>query len=159
MELSRLAPRAGSRKKKKRVGLGEGSGHGKTSSRGGKGQTARKSGHVRGSFEGGQMPLYRRLPKYGFRSASKAAGLNAYTPVNLSVLERFSDGATVDAASLREMGVRRHGRNKAGFKVLATGALSKKLHVKVQAFSKAAKAKIEELGGTIEIVKQQRVLS
>ena len=98
MELSKLSPGKGARKMRKRVGRGESSGHGKTSCHGGKGQTARSGGKIRPGFEGGQMPLYRRVPKIGFRSRKKVLGVNCYNLVNLSVLDLFEDGAVVDAA-------------------------------------------------------------
>ena len=150
MELSKLSPGKGARKARTRVGRGEGSGRGKTSGRGGKGQTARTGGKVRLGFEGGQMPLYRRVPKLGFRSRQKTLGLNCYSVVNLDVLNCFEDGAVVDAAALRARGVGIKNKHKAGIKILARGDLSKRLTVKVQAVSKAAKAKIEAAGGTVE---------
>lgn len=148
MKLSNLKPKAGSRKKRIRLGRGEGSGSGKTSGKGGKGQTARAGGHVRPGFEGGQMPLYRRLPKLGFVSRKSVLGLNRFTVINLSDLELLDAGSTVEASMFRHRGSRR-----AGLKVLGTGTLTKKLTLKVQAISASAKAKVESLGGTVEIVK------
>ena len=104
LSLSTLAPAIGARKTSKRLGRGESSGRGKTSGRGGKGQTARNGGGVRAGFEGGQMPLYRRIPKIGFTSLKNVAGANRFNVVRLDVLERCENGATVDATSLREMG-------------------------------------------------------
>ena len=153
MELSKLAPPCGSKKKRTRVGLGEGSGHGKTSGRGGKGQTARTGGGVRPGFEGGQMPLYRRLPKFGFSSRQRVLGKNAFTVFNLGDLEKFSDGSVIDADSLKAAGFKASAHNRAGIKILAKGNLTRKLTVKVQAISAAARAKIEGLGGSVEIVK------
>ncbi len=153
MELSRLAPPAGARKKRTRYGIGEGSGHGKTSGRGGKGQTARTGGGPRPGFEGGQMPLYRRLPKFGFTSQAKVAGDNCYNVVNLAILEKFDNGAVVDLTALKTKGFKTNSHCKAGVKVLGSGSLTKKLVVKVQAISAAARAKIEALGGSVEIVK------
>jgi len=153
MELSKLAPSKGARKVRHRIGRGEGSGWGKTSGRGGKGQTARTGGKIRPGFEGGQMPLYRRVPKLGFRSRNKTLGENVFNLVNLDLLERFEDGATVDTAALVAMGVKLRACKKAGIKILGRGNLSKKLNLKVQAVSKAAKAKIEACGGTVEIVR------
>lgn len=153
MELSRLAPPRGAKKKRTRVGLGEGSGHGKTSGRGGKGQTARSGGGVRPGFEGGQMPLYRRIPKFGFSSRSKVLGKNSFIVVNLSDLEKFADGSVVDQSTLLQNGIKGGAHERAGYKVLGNGQLTKKLTVKVQAISASAKAKIEALGGTVEIVK------
>ena len=153
MELSRLAPPRGARKKRTRLGIGEGSGHGKTSGRGGKGQTARSGGGVRPGFEGGQMPLYRRVPKFGFTSRQKVLGMNCFAVVNLRDLEKFAEGSVVDAESLKAAGFKANVHTKAGIKVLGSGDLTKKLTVKVQAISAAARAKIESLGGTVEIVK------
>lgn len=157
MELSKLAPRHGARKSRRRVGRGESSGAGKTSGKGGKGQTARSGGHVRPGFEGGQMPLYRRLPKYGFTSRTKVLGLNQYDVINLSSLEKFDNGATVDAEAILAKGYGNHNRNKAGIKVLGTGELTKKLHLKVHAISASAKAKIESLGGSVELLQTKEV--
>ena len=153
MELSKLSPGRGARKAKKRLGRGEGSGQGKTSGRGGKGQTARSGGKVRPGFEGGQMPLYRRVPKLGFRSRKKTLGLNVFNLVNLDVLEQFEQGATVDAAALAAKGVGLKSKNRAGLKILGRGEITKKLTVKAQAVSAAAKAKIEAAGGNVEIVR------
>lgn len=153
LNLSNLSPRAGSTKPRLRVGRGEGSGHGKTSGRGGKGQTARSGGGVRPGFEGGQMPLYRRLPKLGFTSRVGATGLNRYNLVRLSVLERLDNGTTVDPDMLMSLGYGKKSGNQAGIKVLGDSAsLTKKLHVRVHAVSEAAKAKIEAAGGTVEII-------
>lgn len=155
LKLSELRPARGSRKARKRVGRGESSGHGKTSSRGGKGQTARSGGGVRPGFEGGQMPLYRRLPKYGFRSRQKTLGENQYHVVNLSKLNSFDNGATVSAEMILALGYGNHNRNKAGVKVLGTGELTKKLNLKVHAISEAAKAQVEAKGGSVELIKAQ----
>ena len=153
MELSKLSPAPGARKKVRRLGRGESSGSGKTSGKGGKGQTARTGGHVRPGFEGGQMPLYRRLPKWGFVSRQQVFGLNRYNVVNLSVLERFDAGSTIDAESLRKAGFCKTNSRKAGIKVLGTGTLTKKLLVKVNAISEKAKAAIEGCGGSVELLK------
>jgi len=147
MKLSSLKAPKGARHAKKRVGLGEGSGHGKTSGRGGKGQSARKSGHVRSGFEGGQMPLQRRLPKYGFKSRHEALGINTFEIISLDILESFENGSTVDATALAAKGYKAQGQKKGGIKILGSGTLTKKLTVKAQKFSASAKAKIEELGG------------
>lgn len=152
MDLSKLSPPKGARKARKRVGLGEGSGHGKTSGRGGKGQTARAGGKVRAGFEGGQMPLYRRIPKLGFTSRRKVLGLNQYDVVNLSVLELFEAGTEITPELLYSRGYGRHGKTRAGIKVLGEGQLTKKLTVKANAFSKSAKEKIEALGGKAELI-------
>ena len=156
MKLSELAPPRGARAKKVRVGRGEGCGLGKTSGRGGKGQTARTGGKVRAGFEGGQMPLYRRLPKLGFKSRRKGFGLNRYTTINLGSLETFADGETVNSESLASKGLRLKSQNQAGIKVLAGGKLSKKLNVEVHAISEAAKQQIEKLGGKVTLVSALR---
>ncbi|MBN8547813.1 MAG: 50S ribosomal protein L15 [Deltaproteobacteria bacterium] len=156
MELSKLAPRHGARKSRRRVGRGESSGVGKTSGKGGKGQTARSGGHVRPGFEGGQMPLYRRLPKFGFTSRTKVLGLNQYHVINLSKLDKFENGSTVDADAILAKRYGNNNRNKAGIKVLGTGELTKKLHVKVHAISASAKAKIESLGGSVELLQSKQ---
>jgi len=153
LSLSNLSPAHGSRKARLRVGRGESSGHGKTSGRGGKGQSARKSGHVRFGFEGGQMPLYRRVSKYGFRSQKKVFGTNKFHAVNLSLLDKhFEAGSTVGPDELKALGVGRTARNQAGYKLLATGTLKKKLTVKVHAASAQAKAAVEAAGGTVELI-------
>jgi len=155
MKLSELKPAKGSRKAARRVGRGESSGAGKTSGRGGKGQTARSGGGVRAGFEGGQMPLYRRMGKVGFRSQKKTLGLNSYHTVDVSVLERFENGSVVDADAILAIGYGRHNRNRAGVKILGTGTLSRKLTVKVHAVSASAKQKIEAAGGTVELLGKQ----
>ena len=152
MELSKLGPRKGAKRSRTRLGLGEGSGHGKTAGRGGKGQTARTGGGTRPGFEGGQMPFSRRLPKFGFTSIAKLKGRNVYSVINLSDLNRFESGATVDEAALRTLGMVRGKSRTAGVKVLGKGELTKKLTVKVNAISEAAKAKIEASGGSVELI-------
>lgn len=152
-KLSKLKAPKGARHYKKRVGLGEGSGHGKTSSRGGKGQSARKSGHVRFGFEGGQMPLMRRIPKYGFRSQLKIKGTTRFATVNLTLLESFDEGATVDFDTLIARGFKINSREKGGIKVLGNGTLTKKINVKVNAISESAKKAIEAKGGSVELIK------
>lgn len=153
LSLSTLKPNAGSRKVRTRVGRGEGSGHGKTSGRGGKGQTARSGGKIRPGFEGGQMPLYRRIPKVGFRSREGVSGSNDYNVVRLSVLQRIDNGVTVDVEMIKSLGYAKKSSRKAGVKILAdTGDFTKKLHLKVHAISSGAKARVEAAGGTVEIV-------
>jgi large subunit ribosomal protein L15 len=152
MELSNLKPAAGSKKKKKRLGRGESSGLGKTSTRGGKGQTARSGSGIPARFEGGQMPLYRRVGKIGFFSRVGNLGLNKYTTINLDLLEKFEAGSVVDTAALVKKGLNLSAKKKAGIKVLGTGSLTKKLTVKVQAVTASAKQKIEAAGGTVELV-------
>ena len=147
MRLHNLKPRPGATHRRKRLGQGESSGHGKTSGRGGKGQTARSGSSVRIGFEGGQMPLIRRIPKRGF---SNARHKTIYIPVNLEALNRFDAGASVDEALLRLTGLA-NGRAH-GIKILGDGELTKKLTIRAHAFSGSARAKIEAAGGTCEIV-------
>ena len=146
MELHQLSPVPGSTQVGKRKGRGHGSGNGKTGGRGHKGQKARSGGKVRAGFEGGQMPLVRRVPKRGFNNIFA----KPLTAINLAVLNRFEDGAVVDAAALVEMGVISECPN--GLKVLSNGTLTKKLTVKAAAFSESAKEKIEQAGGKAEVV-------
>ncbi len=146
MELSNLRPAEGSKHSNNfRRGRGHGSGNGKTAGKGHKGQKAR-SGAPRPGFEGGQMPLYRRLPKRGFTNRNT----KRIVSVNLSVLERFEDGADVDVNTLIESGIIKNPRD--GVKILGNGELTKKLNVKVDAYSASAKEKIEALGGTAEVM-------
>ena len=144
MELSNLKPKKGARHAKKRVGRGPGSGHGKTASRGEKGQKSRSGFSRKLGFEGGQMPLHRRLPKRGFTNIFK----KEYAVINLADLERFDNGATVDEAALRQAGLVK-GQND-GIKVLGNGKLSKKLTVAATKFSATAKSAIEAAGGTVQ---------
>lgn len=147
MKLHDLKPEPGSKHRRKRLGSGESSGLGKTSGRGHKGQKSRSGGGVRPGFEGGQMPLHRRLPKKGF---SNVQFRDKIAIVNVSQLEaKFEDGATVNEASLREVGLV-SGRNDA-IKVLGQGDLAKKLTVEVDAASASAKEKIEKAGGSVKI--------
>ncbi len=146
MNLYELSPAPGSVKEAKRKGRGAGTGNGKTAGRGHKGQKARSGGGVRIGFEGGQMPLSRRLPKRGFNNIF-AKPLEA---VNVSVLERFENGATVDAVALLEAGIL--SKCTYGVKILGNGELTKQLTVKAAAFSESAKAKIEAAGGKTEVV-------
>ena len=144
MELSNLKPKKGARHAKKRVGRGPGSGHGKTSGRGEKGQKSRSGFSRQPGFEGGQMPLHRRLPKRGFTNIFKTE----YAVVNLSDLERFDNGATVDETALRQAGLVKGQHD--GIKVLGNGKLSKKLTVAATKFSATAKSAIEAAGGTVQ---------
>src|SRR5665213_346464 len=150
MRLHDLKPRPGAKHRAKRLGQGESSGHGKTSGRGGKGQTARSGSSIRIGFEGGQMPLIRRIPKRGFNNARFTV---IYSPVNVGDLNKFDDGAKVDETALRAVGLA-NGKS-AGIKILGNGELEKKLTVSVSAFSASAKAKIESKGGTIEVVSRK----
>lgn len=148
MNLHTLRATPGARKPRRRVGRGRASGWGKTSTRGHKGQMARKGHKVKPTFEGGQMPLVRRLPKRGFKNVNRAS----YAPVNLAALERFAADSEVTVAVLREHGLVRG--KEAPVKVLGNGEISRKLTVKAHAFSAAAKAKIEAAGGTCEVIPQ-----
>ena len=145
MDLSNLRPAEGSKHNSFRRGRGHGSGNGKTAGKGHKGQKAR-SGAPRIGFEGGQMPLYRRLPKRGFTNRNS----KDIVAINVGVLERFQDGATVDVNALLDAGIIKNPRD--GVRILGNGDLTKKLNVKVDAFSASAKEKIEALGGTAEVM-------
>ena len=146
MNLHELSPAAGSNTKAYRKGRGAGSGNGKTGGRGQKGQWARSGGGVRVGFEGGQMPLARRLPKRGFHNIF-AKPLEA---INVSVLDKFEDGAVVDAKALLEKGIL--SKCEYGVKILGNGSITKKLTVQASAFSASAKEKIEAAGGQVEVV-------
>ena len=153
LSLSSLSPAKGSRKRAKRVGRGEASGWGKTSGRGAKGQLARSGGKVREGFEGGQTPLYRRLPKWGFFSRTRIFGWNLYNAINLEQLEaKFESGDTVDLETLKAKGLGTRARLRAGIKILGRGTLTKKLTVKAHKVSKSAQAAIESAGGSVEIL-------
>jgi large subunit ribosomal protein L15 len=151
MDLSKLTPAPGATKRRKRIGRGEGSGHGGTSTKGHKGQKARAGASIPVWFEGGQMPLQRRLPKGGFKNRNRTA----YDPINLARLAllveegRVDAGAAVTPDTLKGLGIGgKHGR----FKVLGDGELTVKLDVSAHAFSKSARAKIEAAGGTVTVV-------
>jgi len=145
LRLHNLKPRPGAKHRTKRLGIGESSGHGKTSGRGGKGQTARSGGTIRLGFEGGQMPLLRRIPKRGFNNASFRT---VCAIVNVEQLNAFADGATVTPESLVEAGlIHKLGE---GVKILGNGELKKKLTVKVQRVSASAREKITKAGGECE---------
>ena len=146
MKLHELAPVMGSTQVAKRKGRGVGTGNGKTAGRGHKGLYARSGGKVRAGFEGGQMPLARRIPKRGFNNIYA----KPLTAINLAVLNRFEDGAVVDAAALIEKGILSD--CPYGLKVLSNGTLTKKITVKAAAFSESAKEKIEQAGGKAEVV-------
>ena len=145
MKLHELSPAPGSVKKAFRKGRGHGSGNGKTAVYGHKGQLAR-SGHVRPGFEGGQMPLQRRIPKRGFNNIFATK----YAAINVSELNRFEDGAVVDAQAIIDAGIIKKAYD--GIKILGRGELTKKLTVNVAAFSEGAKKKIEEAGGKAEVI-------
>ena len=146
MELKELVPAPGSRTKPYRKGRGIGSGNGKTAGKGHKGQNARSGGGVRPGFEGGQMPLYRRLPKRGFKNRNK----KVYAEVTLSMLEKLDDGTEVTAASLKELGIIKKVND--GIVILGNGELSKKLTVKADRVTKNAEAKILAAGGKVEVI-------
>jgi large subunit ribosomal protein L15 len=147
MKLHELKPSEGAFKTSKRVGRGVASGHGKTSGKGHKGQNARSGGGVRPGFEGGQLPLFRRLPKRGF---SNAMFKKEYAVINVSDLNRFENGTVVTPALLKEVGLVNKELN--GVKVLGNGKLEKKLTVQASKFSKSAKEKIEASGSKIEVM-------
>ncbi|MCO5051592.1 MAG: 50S ribosomal protein L15 [Verrucomicrobiae bacterium] len=147
MRLHNLKPRPGAKHRRKRIGQGESSGWGKTAGRGGKGQSARSGSSIRIGFEGGQMPLIRRIPKRGFNNARFGT---RYLPVNVSDLNVFDDGVKVDEAALRKIGLV-NGRGD-GVKVLGNGELTKKLTVVAHAFSASARTKIEGKGGKCELL-------
>jgi large subunit ribosomal protein L15 len=146
MKLYELAPSPGSKKRPKRVGCGLGSGHGKTCCRGAKGQRARSGGGVSPSFEGGQMPLIRRLPKRGFTNVFK----KRYATINIRDLNRFESGSTVDADILLKSGLIKRLEN--GIKVLGQGEITRPLILRVSKITRGARRKIEEAGGNIEVV-------
>ena len=147
MKLHTMHAAVGATHSRKRLGRGVGSGLGKTSGKGHKGQNARSGGGVRPGFEGGQLPLFRRLPKRGF---SNARFKTEYATINLSDLNRFEDGAVVTPELLKEMGLVKNQLD--GIKVLGNGTLEKKLTVKAHKFSSSAQEKIESLGGKIEVM-------
>ena len=146
MKLHELSPAPGSVREVKRIGRGHGSGQGKTAGKGHKGQKARSGGGVRPGFEGGQMPLQRRIPKRGFTNIFATK----YASINVSKLNCFEDGAVVDAAALKEAGLVK--KQLDGVKILGGGELTKKLTVKVAAYSESAKQKIEAAGGKAEVM-------
>ena|SRR5690348_15051165 len=146
MDLSHLRPAEGATKKRKRIGRGPGSGHGKTSGKGHKGRGSRSGGNTPPGYEGGQMPLSRRLPKFGFHNPFRVE----YSVVNIGSLERFEAGTIVDTHILIDAGLVKNAKKK--IKILADGTLTKALTVKAQAFSKQAQEKIAALGGSAEVV-------
>lgn len=146
MRLDELKPSEGSRFESKRVGRGIGSGTGKTSGKGHKGQNARSGGGVRPGFEGGQMPLYRRLPKRGFTNIFA----KKYVTINVEVLEKFENGTEVTAETLKEAGI--ISKILDGVKILGRGELTKSLNVKVAGYTESAKEKIEKAGGKAEVI-------
>ena len=144
MRLHDSQPRPGAVKRKKRIGCGESSGHGKTSCKGHKGQMARSGRGIRPGFEGGQMPLFRRLPKKGF---SNVQFRDVYETVNVGDLNAFNDGAVINESALREKGL--VNRNCDAIKILGSGDLSRKLTVEIKSLSASAREKIEKAGGSI----------
>lgn len=145
MKIHELSPAEGSTKDVKRIGRGHGSGQGKTAGKGHKGSKARAGKNKRAGFEGGQMPLQRRIPKRGFNNIFATR----FASVNVSKLDVFEDGAVVDTAALQEKGLVKKAFN--GVKILGNGEITKKLTVKAAAFSNSAKSKIEAAGGTAEV--------
>ncbi len=145
-KIHELSPVEGSRKKRKRVGRGQGSGHGKTACRGHKGQKSRSGGGPRPGFEGGQMPLQRRLPKRGFTNMFR----RRYNIINISDLSRLSPNSNLDAESLKEIGLVKNIRD--GIKLLGTGEISHPMVIKVHKVSKTAREKILAAGGKVEII-------
>jgi large subunit ribosomal protein L15 len=143
MKLNELAPPAGARKNRKRIGRGRGSGWGKTSGRGQKGQNSRSGSGVHVGFEGGQMPLQRRLPKRGFKNIFK----KRYSIINVQDLARFEQGSIVDDAALKDAGLLKHGTD--GVKLLAKGEITYSLTLNIKACSRLARAKVEAVGGKI----------
>ncbi len=146
MRLNELAPAPGARKSRKRVGRGVGSGWGKTSGRGSKGQNSRAGGGVRPGYEGGQMPIHRRLPKRGFKNIFK----KIYAIVNVRDLETFESGSVVDEAALVRAGLIKGKYD--GIKLLGHGEISTPLTVKIHGISSSARTKIESAGGTVEVL-------
>ena len=146
MKLHELSPAEGSTKESKRIGRGHGSGQGKTAGKGHKGQNARSGGGVRPGFEGGQMPMTRRIPKRGFNNIFATK----YSVVNVSDLDQFVDGTVVDADLLKASGLIK--KTNDGVKILGNGELTKNLTVKAAAFSASAKEKIEKAGGKAEVM-------
>ena len=151
MRVHDLKPRPGAKHRRKRLGQGESSGHGRTSGRGGKGQTARSGSSIRIGFEGGQMPLIRRIPKRGFNNARHTI---QYVAVNVESLNQFDDGARVDVEALRNAGLANGPVKRV--KILGDGELSRKLTVAAHALSATARSKIEGKGGTCEVVATRR---
>ena len=147
MKLHELKPNEGSVQTRKRVGRGPGSGLGKTSGKGHKGQNARSGGGVRPGFEGGQLPLFRRLPKRGFNNYEFRT---EYAIVNVGDLNDFKDGSVIELSNLKESGLVK--KEKDGIKILGNGELTKKLTVKANKFSSTARVKIENTGGKIEVI-------
>ena len=147
MKLNCMYAPEGARQTRKRVGRGPGSGVGKTSGKGHKGQNARSGGGVRPGFEGGHLPLFRRLPKRGFKNALFTV---RYAVINLSDLDKFEEGAVVTPELLKEMGLIK--KQLDGVKVLANGTLTKKITVKAHKFSDAALREIEKIGGKAEVI-------
>ena len=146
MKLHELSPAPGSVRDVKRIGRGHGSGNGKTAGKGHKGQKARAGRGIRAGFEGGQMPLHRRIPKRGFNNIFATP----YTTINVAILNRFEDGAVVNTEALLNAGIIKKAPN--GVKILGNGKIEKKLTVQVAAFSESAKAKIEAAGGKAEVI-------
>jgi len=149
LSINTLKPAHGANRKNKRVGRGIGSGHGKTAARGYKGQLSRAGASVRPGFEGGQMPLHRRLPKRGFNNIFR----KEFAAINLEKLAVFESGAQVDPEAVKSRGIVKNLRD--GLKILGAGELPHPLHVRAHKFSKSAAEKIQKVGGTIEVIAQK----
>jgi large subunit ribosomal protein L15 len=148
LSINTLKPAPGANRKNKRVGRGMGSGHGKTATRGYNGQLSRAGASIRPGFEGGQMPLHRRLPKRGFTNIFR----KEYLAINLEKLARFEAGTTVDPEILKSLGIIKNLQD--GLKILGVGELKHAIHVRAHKFSKSASEKIQKVGGTIEVIAQ-----
>lgn len=153
LTLSKLSPSPRSRKKGKRLGRGESSGLGKTSGRGNKGLGSRSHGTVNRHFEGGQMPIYRRIPKMGFVSRGQVFGFNQFKTISLSDIEKL-DLTEITPESLAQVGIKPRAKERGGIKVLGSGSLSRKVTVKVHAITQSARERIEQLGGKVELIQQ-----
>ena len=149
LSINTLKPAQGANRKSKRVGRGMGSGHGKTSTRGSNGQLSRSGASIRAGFEGGQMPLHRRLPKRGFNNIFH----KEYAAINIEKLAAFEAGAKVDPEVLKGRGIIKNMRD--GLKILGVGELKNAIHVRAHKFSKTAAEKIQKAGGTIEVIERQ----
>lgn len=147
-----LAPNKGARKKRKRIGFGEGSGNGKTCGKGQKGARARSGYSMMPGFEGGQMPLYRRLPKTGFTSRKKLLGVNAFRPVSLEVLENLAKKINTTDLTISVLVDQGIVKANAKLKILAGSELTQKLNIEAHAISQSAKAAVEKAGGTIKLI-------
>lgn len=152
LSLCNLSPGKVNMKAPKRIGRGNASGWGRTAGKGEKGQKARSGGKIPAWFQGGSLPFYRKIPKIGFRSRKQIHKINSYALINISDLNSFNDGETVDLEVLKQRGISISTRNRAGVKLLGNGTLDKKLNLKVNAASASAIKAVEEKGGSVEIL-------